>query len=134
MTLSPETGRYRIFNWTVLGLTCYMAALPVVGRAMRFLLPQLWHCAYRSMTGRPCPFCGTTGDLARLWQGDFALQNPATPLLAAFLAGELCWRIFLLCRRRAATRKWMRGDLLVHIALLVLLLGAYLWFWSVSPP
>ena len=131
MTLPPEAERYRIFNWTVFGLLCYMAALPVVGRVMRFLLPQLWHCAYRSMTGRLCPFCGTTGDLARLWHGDFALRNPMTPFLAAFLAAELVWRIVLLCRRRHSLAL-MRGDLLVHIPLLLLLFGAYLCFWYVS--
>ncbi len=134
MTLPPESGRYRVFNWTVLGLICYMAALPVVGQAMRFLFPQLWHCAYRSMTGRPCPFCGTTRDLAQLWHGDFSFRNPVTPFLVLFLAAEVCWRIYLLCRRRNASRKWMRGDLLLHVPLLLLLLGTYLWFWYVSPP
>ena len=50
--------RYRIFNWTVFGFVCYMAALPVFARAMRFLLPQIWRCSYLRMTGQPCPFCG----------------------------------------------------------------------------
>ena len=92
--------RYRIFNWTVFGFVCYMAALPVFARAMRFLLPQIWRCSYLRMTGQPCPFCGTTGDLARLWHGNFDFRNPVTPLLAMFLLFELVWRSVLLLRRR----------------------------------
>lgn len=118
---------YRIFNWTVLGLVCYMAALPVVGRVMRFLLPQFWKCTYKAMTGNPCPFCGTTGDLTRFWQGNFEFRNPATPFLIAFLAAELIWRIALLCRRSHAPIL-IKYDFLLHAFLLVLLAGIYLGF------
>ena len=125
--------RYRIFNWTVFGFVCYMAALPVFARAMRFLLPQIWRCSYLRMTGQPCPFCGTTGDLARLWHGNFDFRNPVTPLLAMFLLFELVWRSVLLLRRRLPARL-MWWDLGVHILLLSLLLGAYLCVWFAARP
>ena len=127
-------NRYRIFNWTVFGLVCYLAALPVIGRGMRFLLPVIWHCPYRAMTGRPCPFCGTTRDLARLWHGNFDFGNPATPFLVLFLVAELIWRLILLSRRHSHSRALIVGDTLVHIPLVLLLLGAYLWFWYHSTP
>lgn len=125
--------RYRIFNWTVFGFVCYMAALPVFARAMRFLLPQIWRCSYLRMTGQPCPFCGTTGDLARLWHGNFDFRNPVTPLLAMFLLFELVWRSVLLLRRRLPARL-MWWDLGAHILLLSLLLGAYLCVWFAARP
>ena len=105
--------KYRILNWTVFGLLCYIAALPVIARVMRFLLPGLWRCSYRSMTGRPCPFCGTT----------------VTPYLAAFVLAEFAWRIVLLLRRKSSPHlPWW--DLAIHIALLALLLGSYLACWD----
>ncbi|WP_294502121.1 DUF2752 domain-containing protein [uncultured Victivallis sp.] len=117
--------RYRILNWTVFGLLCYIAALPVIARGMRFLFPAVWKCSYRSMTGNPCPFCGTTRDLAKLWRGEFDFLNPVTPYLAAFLLAEFAWRIvLLLCRKSSQHLPWW--DLAIHIALLSLLLGSYL--------
>lgn len=98
---------------------------------MRFLLPQIWRCSYLRMTGQPCPFCGTTGDLARLWHGNFDFRNPVTPLLAMFLLSELVWRSVLLLRRRLPARL-MWWDLGAHILLLSLLLGAYLCVWFAS--
>ena len=121
--------RYRILNWTVFGLLCYIAALPVIARAMRFLLPAVWKCSYRSMTGSPCPFCGTTRDLARLWRGEFDFLNPVTPYLAAFLLAESAWRIALLVRRDTPPRL-PRWDLAIHIVNLSLLLGSYLACWD----
>lgn len=121
--------RYRILNWTVFGLLCYIAALPVIARAMRFLLPAVWKCSYRSMTGSPCPFCGTTRDLARLWRGEFDFLNPVTPYLAAFLLAESAWRIALLVRRDTPPRL-PRWDLAIHIVILSLLLGSYLACWD----
>ena len=121
--------RYRILNWTVFGLLCYIAALPVVARAMRFLLPDFWRCSYRSMTGRPCPFCGTTRDLARLWNGNFDFSNPVTPYLAAFVLAEFAWRIALLLRKDPPPPlPWW--DLAIHIGILSLLLGSYLLCWD----
>ncbi|MBS1371126.1 MAG: hypothetical protein HPZ91_14335 [Lentisphaeria bacterium] len=121
--------RYRILNWTVLGLLCYIAALPAAARAMRFIFPQLWQCSYRRMTGTPCPFCGTTGDLSRMWSGNFDLRNPVTPYLAAFILAEFAWRLWLLSRKKHPA-SLPRRDLIAHLLLLALLLGAYLACWD----
>lgn len=126
--------RYRIFNWTVFGFVCYMAALPVFARAMRFLLPQIWRCSYLRMTGQPCPFCGTTGDLARLWHGNFDfLESRHSAACQCFCCLNLSGGASLLLRRRLPARL-MWWDLGAHILLLSLLLGAYLCVWFAARP
>ena len=96
--------KYRILNWTVFGLLCYIAALPVIARVMRFLLPGLW-------------------------RGESDFLNPVTPYLAAFVLAEFAWRIVLLLRRKSSPHlPWW--DLAIHIALLALLLGSYLACWD----
>ncbi len=133
MTPSPREKWFRIFNWTVLGLICYMAALPAIARVMRFFVPKLWICAYRARTGTSCPFCGTTTDLGRLWHGNFEFLNPMTPYLALVLVLELIWRIVLLVRR-PLSRKQMIADFSFHLILLTGLFGAYLWLYCASLP
>jgi len=45
------------------------------------LLPAL-ACPFRSLTGVPCPLCGTTTSLTRLLAGDAAGAVTANPLVA----------------------------------------------------
>lgn len=125
--------RYRIFNWTVFGFVCYMGRIACFCTGNAVFAAANLALQLSADDGQPCPFCGTTGDLARLWHGNFDFRNPVTPLLAMFLLSELVWRSVLLLRRRLPARL-MWWDLGAHILLLSLLLGAYLCVWFAARP
>ncbi len=120
----------RIVNITMLGGVAYLAALPVVSRMMRAWFPVLWSCSYRRMTGRFCPFCGTTRDLNAIWHGRWEDGiNPMTPVLVTVLLLELAWRLWLL-RPGERSRRVKVIDAVAHGFLVAGLIVGYWFCWN----
>ncbi len=77
----------------------------------QFPLPP---CTTRSLTGWPCPFCGSTRTLMAAARGELATAvrlNPLTFLGAAAVVGwSLVWAVERLTGRRylAGLGKWLR--------------------------
>lgn len=61
-------------------------------------------CAFKALTGLPCPTCGSTRAVARLARLDLAGAFEMNPLATAAAAGLLAWGLLdllLLARGRA---------------------------------
>ncbi len=123
---------YRIVNWTLLGLVVYFLLLPVISPAMDRLMPGVWgQCAYRNLTGRPCPLCGLTHAFQALARADLQSARGYHRLVlffASFMAVELIFRIVLLQLAPDPKRSALfRFDLAAH-GVLLLLYSLYLTF------
>lgn len=89
-----------------LGWPLAMGAAPVLAS-----LGELPLCAFRQLSGRPCPLCGGThacvallsGDLAAAWQANPGLL----PLLVVAAAHTLLLAREALAGRRLGTPRWL---------------------------
>jgi hypothetical protein len=97
-------------------------AAAVVGLLGLDRLP-LTFCVFKGLTGWPCPTCGSTRAVARLFHLDPAgalAMNPFTTLVAVVIAAWAVVDLLLLPRRRALrvevsprTARWLRVAALV---------------------
>jgi hypothetical protein len=116
-------NRYRTVNLVLLGFLLYSLVFPLVSPYMERIAPAVWRCHYRALTGRPCPFCGLTGDM-RVFLSGGGIDNPSNsrfPTLLKLYAAELVLRIFF----TAGSFRWnglYRFDAVVHLAWLVILI------------
>ena len=70
----------------IYGTIALLALIAVRILPVRTVLPA---CPFKSMTGIPCPTCGTTRLLMHLTQGDVALAFFLNPVVALFIIGAL---------------------------------------------
>ena len=87
-------------------------------------------CAWRSLTGWPCPGCGTTRAVLHLLNGDPAgalAHNPlATAAALVFVLGGLLAPLWLLCGGRAPAVSGRPGILGIATAAFIVLAN---WAW-----
>ena len=96
---------YRTANAVALGFAAYLLALPILSPFAERLMPSLWACPYRRLTGHPCPFCGITTDVGRIYAGDahHVSLNALSTALFAFLVFQVLWRVGLAIALRRST-------------------------------
>lgn len=93
---------YRTVNLVILGLLLYAALFPLISPPMEKLLPAIWRCQYKALTGNPCFFCGLTEDMRNFLAGTNQLpSNSYFPLMLRIYGAELILRILL-------TTVWIR--------------------------
>ncbi len=105
---------YRTVNMVILGLLLYALVFSLISPFMEELFPGLWRCHYRAITGRPCPFCGLTGDMRSylLTRQETSFANPLFPELVKLYFGILVLRmVFTVASfcKRARYLPWMDG-------------------------
>ena len=93
-------------------------------------------CVFKGLTGWPCPTCGSTRAVGRLFGLDLAgalAMNPLTTIVAVVIAAWALTDLVLLPRRRSlrvslspTTARWFR------LAALVLFLANWLYLLSVG--
>ena len=89
-------------------------------------------CAFRQLTGRPCPLCGGTHACAALVEGDFLAAWQANPGILPLIAIALAHTVQLACeavsgRRldgwRIGTSAWIGGGAIILLAWVLRLAG-----------
>jgi hypothetical protein len=103
-----------------------------LGAAPLLLLAKVPLCAFRQVTGQPCPLCGGTHACAALAQGDFAAAWQANPglmplaALAAVATLQIAWEAWhgrRVTRWRISPGAWWAGGLFLIGAWGLRLLG-----------
>lgn len=102
-------------------------ALPAIVHAVReYIVPQFYViCPFLTATGLPCPFCGLTGSLLSLLQGEFAQafwHHPFGPLIWGGLALSVFSSLMLLLFKRRFKVEISGNLRTVSVAAIVLLL------------
>jgi len=91
----------------------------------------LTFCVFKGLTGLPCPTCGTTRTLGRLFVLDFAgalAQNPFTTLVAVLVAAWALADLVLLPRRRSlSVRVSKRLAFALRVSALLLFLANWVY-------
>lgn len=70
---SASSRRYAdiSFHCAIIGFILYFITLPLYSDYIYRAFPQFWVCAYRQLTSKPCPFCGTTRAIENIFAGNF---------------------------------------------------------------
>lgn len=130
---------YNGINRSLLLLSTMIALLvPVVGRFSELMSWFPMRCWSQALFGRVCPMCDLSRAALALTSGDIGLARAWNGLivpLAAFLALQVIWRIFLLIAARPPrpARALIRADWIIHALLAVLLLGVTVCRLIVQP-
>jgi hypothetical protein len=90
-------------------------------------------CAFKQLTGRPCPTCGGTRALGRLAALDLHGAFVMNPLAVVFAGVVALWAVsdLLLLPRRQSLRLSIRPDLAVPVRVTVLLVFLLNWVYLV---
>ncbi|PIE51521.1 hypothetical protein CSA37_10965 [Candidatus Fermentibacteria bacterium] len=109
-------------NLVILGFLLWVMVFPVISPFMEELMPEIWQCSYRSLTGNPCPFCGLTGDMRKYISGvEFEPECPLFPLLFTALIAEIPVRLFFtVLSLKNRSKKLVLWDIALHSAGLAL--------------
>lgn len=90
---------YKIICWVVLGIVVYFLLLPIISFYMSNVMPEIWKCAFKSITGKPCPYCSITTDFKTIFQEksiNFHFKNQISLFIFIFLIFQLIYRPILL--------------------------------------
>jgi hypothetical protein len=127
--------RLRALDRPPLGLLFAGAGL-IAGAAVLVLhldrLPFAF-CAFKQLTGLPCPTCGGTRALGRLAALDLHGAFVMNPLAVAFAGVVALWAMsdLLLLPRRQSLRLTIRPDLAMPVRITVLLVALLNWAYLV---
>jgi hypothetical protein len=102
----------------------------------RLPLPQ---CTTRSLTGVPCPFCGSTRTLMAAARGDFARAVALNPLTFVGLVAAAAWLIVRAAERLTGRRLRPpvfepRHGIRWGALLAVALVANWIYLWRTLPP
>jgi hypothetical protein len=130
-TAAEPPFRLRVTDRAPLGLV-FAACGAVAGAAVAMLhldrLPFAL-CAFKQLTGLPCPTCGGTRALGRLAELDPAGAFAMNPLAVALGVGVVLWALadLVLLPRRQSLRLEVRPDVSFAVRVTVVLLAAANW-------
>jgi hypothetical protein len=128
--LRPATREERQIAWLWFAAAVSAIALRPVWIA---LAPWLRPCAFRSLTGIPCPTCGTTRTALAMLDLDLGTAFAANPLAAAaglvFVIGGVLALPWLLLSGRLPILGWLR---LRRVAWTVAAVAAINWAYLIA--
>ncbi len=114
---AAATSGDRVHHWFLLiasSLVILASFLLQVRATQRVVLPGFDRplpgiCAFRRMTGQPCPGCGLTRSFVSIAHGDLLAAwyfNPAGPLIFLVVAAQIPYRAIQLWRLRRGRPPW----------------------------
>src|SRR6187551_2412091 len=100
---------------------------------------SLESCMFKSVTGIPCPACGTTRSVLHIAHGDVqqaALINPLGFVATLFLVLIPCWLLYdVVSKRRSLFHTYARAEQIIKtkrwVALPLILLVLMNWMWNI---
>ncbi|MBK9139339.1 MAG: DUF2752 domain-containing protein [Verrucomicrobia bacterium] len=121
------------------GLAGLLALALIAAHVIELWQVPLPRCTTRSLTGVPCPFCGSTRTLMAAARGDLATAAALNPLVFIGLLAIPVWLVALALERLAgrpllplSLARWHRVRW--GWVLTVVLLANWFYLWRTLPP
>jgi hypothetical protein len=120
MQINRLKKNYKAINLTLLLLCVYVITYPLWSFLLSKFLPQLTKCVFYQVTGRPCPFCGSTTYLKNFWLYGINLDTICD--FKTVILGFLIINIIFRCRSIICSYKKINVIIIFDISLMLLML------------
>ncbi len=92
-------------------------------------------CIFKSVTGIPCPACGSTRATLQLFQGNFwtsILINPFGILTNILIIVSVFWMIIDVIKKKETFLPFLHKNWHIRIKTFILLIVLANWFWNIQ--
>lgn len=123
--INKKNKNYMHINIVSLLLGIYVILYPFISKILQKINPGFGICPYLAMTGKNCPLCGGTryiANISKAFSDIKYLFHPFGIIVLAILF-EICFRIYILIKKKYYSKKIMKFDIIYHIIVTILFFG-----------
>jgi hypothetical protein len=115
---------YKTVNLITLSFCIYLFIYPLIAKVLDTVTPGITDCAFKKITGIPCPFCGGTRYLTSLKNvfNDPSVLNSPFTIIIGLLIIQLIIKIYTTINRDKLSDNFKKFDFIFTLSIIFYIL------------